>query len=115
MSEKIITKERLYEIRDTVAKEPDFRGVDFETATVALDVDKDRPPSCSACRGCSASSNLLDCRAAHSRIRARQSRPRRLWQALASVLHIFSKLERTVFRIELDTTFLSAKICGICG
>jgi hypothetical protein len=36
--EKITTKERLYEIRDTVAKEPDFRGVDIETATEALDV-----------------------------------------------------------------------------
>jgi len=38
VSEKITTKERLYEIRDTVAKEPDFRGVDIETATEALDV-----------------------------------------------------------------------------
>ncbi|MFH0903772.1 MAG: ATP-dependent DNA helicase, partial [Methanobacteriota archaeon] len=38
VSEKITSKERLYEIRDTVAKEPDFRGVDIETATGALDV-----------------------------------------------------------------------------
>ena len=38
VSEKITTKERLYEIRDTVAKEPDFRGVDVEAATGALDV-----------------------------------------------------------------------------
>ncbi len=38
VSEKITTKERLYEIRDTVTKEPDFRGVDIETATAALDV-----------------------------------------------------------------------------
>ncbi|GFO97653.1 ATP-dependent DNA helicase pcra [groundwater metagenome] len=36
--EKITSKERLYEIRDTVAKEPDFRCVDIETATGALDV-----------------------------------------------------------------------------
>jgi len=38
VSEKISNKERLYEIRDKVAKEPDFRGVDIETATAALDV-----------------------------------------------------------------------------
>jgi len=38
VSEKITTKERMYEIRDTVAKEPDFRGVDIGTATEALDV-----------------------------------------------------------------------------
>ena len=38
VSEKITTKERLYEIRDIVAKEPDFRGVDIGTATEALDV-----------------------------------------------------------------------------
>ncbi len=38
VSEKITTKERVYEIRDTVAKEPDFRGVDIEIATEALDV-----------------------------------------------------------------------------
>ncbi|MFH1323115.1 MAG: ATP-dependent DNA helicase [Methanobacteriota archaeon] len=38
VSEKITTKERLYEIRDTVAKEPEFRGVDVEAATGALDV-----------------------------------------------------------------------------
>ncbi|VVB51363.1 ATP-dependent DNA helicase Rep [uncultured archaeon] len=38
VSEKITTKERLYEIRDSVAKEPEFRGVDVEAATGALDV-----------------------------------------------------------------------------
>jgi DNA helicase-2/ATP-dependent DNA helicase PcrA len=38
VSEKITTKERLYDIRDTVTKEPDFRGVDVEAATGALDV-----------------------------------------------------------------------------
>jgi DNA helicase II / ATP-dependent DNA helicase PcrA len=38
VSEKITSKVRLYEIRDTVAKEPEFRGVDVDTATEALDV-----------------------------------------------------------------------------
>src|SRR5665811_2364520 len=38
VSEKITKKERLYEIRDTVAKEPEFKGVDIESATGALDV-----------------------------------------------------------------------------
>ena len=38
VSEKITTKERLYEIRDIMAKEPDFRGVDIGKATEALDV-----------------------------------------------------------------------------
>nr|WAH99998.1 MAG: ATP-dependent DNA helicase [Candidatus Methanoperedens sp.] len=38
VSEKITTKEKLYEIRDTVAKEPEFRGVDVEAATGTLDV-----------------------------------------------------------------------------
>ncbi len=38
VSEKITSKERLYEIRDKVAKDPKFRGVDIETATAALDV-----------------------------------------------------------------------------
>jgi len=32
VSDKIATKQRLYEIRDTVAKEPDFRGVDVEAS-----------------------------------------------------------------------------------
>ncbi len=36
--EKITTKERLYEIRDTVAKEPEFKGVDIQIATGALNV-----------------------------------------------------------------------------
>lgn len=38
VSEKITSKERLYVIRDTVAKETEFKGVDIETATGALDV-----------------------------------------------------------------------------
>jgi len=38
VSEKITSKDRLYEIRDTVAKEPEFKGVDIEAATGALDV-----------------------------------------------------------------------------
>jgi len=38
VNEKITSKGRLYEIRDMVAKEPDFRGVDIEIATAALDV-----------------------------------------------------------------------------
>ena len=38
VSEKITSKHRLYEIRDTVAKEPEFKGVDIEAATGALDV-----------------------------------------------------------------------------
>jgi len=38
VSEKITSKDRLYEIRDTVAKEPEFRSVDIEAATGALDV-----------------------------------------------------------------------------
>ncbi len=38
VSEKITSKDRLYEIRDTVAREPEFKGVDIETATGALDV-----------------------------------------------------------------------------
>jgi len=38
VSEKITSKHRLYEIRDTVAREPDFKGVDIEAATGALDV-----------------------------------------------------------------------------
>jgi DNA helicase-2/ATP-dependent DNA helicase PcrA len=38
VSENITKKERLYEIRDTVAKEPEFKGVDIESATGALDV-----------------------------------------------------------------------------
>jgi len=38
VSEKITTKERLYEIRDKVTKEPEFKGVDVKSATGALDV-----------------------------------------------------------------------------
>jgi DNA helicase-2/ATP-dependent DNA helicase PcrA len=38
VSEKITSKDRLYEIRDTIAKEPEFKGVDIEAATGALDV-----------------------------------------------------------------------------
>jgi len=38
VSEKITSIDRLYEIRDTVAREPDFRGVDIEIATEALGV-----------------------------------------------------------------------------
>jgi len=38
VSKKITTKNRLYEIRDTVAKESEFKGVDIEAATGALDV-----------------------------------------------------------------------------
>ncbi len=49
VSEKITSKERLYEIRDTVAKEPDFRGVDIETATGALDVFWERNKNRIAC------------------------------------------------------------------
>ncbi len=38
VSEKITSKVRLYEIRNTFAKEPEFKGVDIEAATGALDV-----------------------------------------------------------------------------
>ncbi len=38
VSEKITSKDRLYEIRDTVAREPEFKGVDLEASTGALDV-----------------------------------------------------------------------------
>ncbi|MCZ7372242.1 MAG: ATP-dependent DNA helicase [Candidatus Methanoperedens sp.] len=38
VSEKIISKNRLYEIRDNIAKEPEFKGVDIEAATGALEV-----------------------------------------------------------------------------
>ncbi|MDP3103088.1 MAG: PD-(D/E)XK nuclease family protein, partial [Candidatus Methanoperedens sp.] len=38
VSEKITSKDRLYEIRDNIAKEPEFKGVDIEAATGALDV-----------------------------------------------------------------------------
>ncbi|MDW7725807.1 MAG: PD-(D/E)XK nuclease family protein [Candidatus Methanoperedens sp.] len=49
VSGKITTKERLYEIRDKVAKEPDFRGVDIETATAPLDVFWERNKNRIAC------------------------------------------------------------------
>ncbi|MDW7728296.1 MAG: PD-(D/E)XK nuclease family protein, partial [Candidatus Methanoperedens sp.] len=38
VNEKITSKNRLYEIRDSVAREPEFKGVDIEAATGALDV-----------------------------------------------------------------------------
>jgi hypothetical protein len=38
MSEKISTKERLYDIRDMVAKETEFKDVDIETESGALEV-----------------------------------------------------------------------------
>lgn len=38
VKEKIISKKRLYEIRDNIAKEPDYRSIDVGSSTDALDV-----------------------------------------------------------------------------
>ncbi|MDO8724607.1 MAG: ATP-dependent DNA helicase [Candidatus Methanoperedens sp.] len=38
MGEKITIKEQLYKIRDMVAKEPDYKGIDLEKATESLDI-----------------------------------------------------------------------------
>ncbi|KPQ44003.1 MAG: ATP-dependent DNA helicase, partial [Candidatus Methanoperedens nitroreducens] len=38
VKEKITSKEQLYEIRDSIAREPEWKGINHETATSALDV-----------------------------------------------------------------------------